>query len=74
MLFSDDSKPYSGVSYHILELKSLTKYRYYIVKHHLHLKNFIILSLELFFMGNISNCHLTKLMDLLFKSSRGKCG
>jgi transposase len=96
MLFTDDSKSYSPISYQIIELKSLTRHRHRMVsqrskfklsftrlitivfpelpKHvySIHQKSSKALLLKLPTAKDIANCHLTKLTNLLKKSSRGK--
>lgn len=49
MLFSDDTKPYSQVSYHLSELKSLTRHRYRLVGYRSKLKISINRLLEIIF-------------------------
>ena len=96
MLFTDDSKSYSPISYQIIELKSLTRHRHRMVSqrskfklsftrlvtivfpelpehvYSIHQKSSEALLLELPTAKDISNCHLTKLTNLLKKNSRGK--
>lgn len=96
MLFSDDSKPYSPVSYHFEELKSLTRHRHRLVGYRAKLKVSVNRLLDIIFPEfssavwsvhqsssyslllefpnpkSISSAHLTKLTNLLLKSSKGK--
>lgn len=96
MLFTDDSKSYSPISYQIIELKSLTRHRHRMVSqrskfkvsltrlitiifpelpehiYSIHQTSSKALLLELPTTKDISNCHLTKLTNLLKKNSRGK--
>lgn len=98
MLFTDDSKSYSPVSYQISELKSLTRHRYRMVGYRSRLKISITRLIDIVFPElsslvwsihqassyavllelpsptDISNCHLTKLTNLLSKASKGKYG
>lgn len=98
MLFTDDSKSYSPVSYQISELKSLTRHRYRMVGYRSRLKISITRLIDIVFPElptlvwsihqassyavlselpspvDISNCHLTKLTNLLAKASKGKYG
>jgi transposase len=98
MLFSDDTKSYSPVSYQIQELKSLTRHRYRLIGYRSKLKISINRLIEIIFPElpkhvwsihqyssyallselpnpkEISNCHLTKLTNLLYNSTRGKYG
>lgn len=96
MLFSDDTKSYSPVSYQIQELKSLTRHRYRLIGYRSRLKLSITRLIDIIFPElpkyvwsihqvsvyallselpspkEISNCHLTKLTNLLAKSTKGK--
>jgi len=98
MLFSDDTKSYSPVSYQIQELKSLTRHRYRLIGYRSKLKLSITRLIDIIFPElpkyvwsihqvsvyallselpnpkEISNCHLTKLTNLLVKSTKGKYG
>lgn len=98
MLFSDDTKSYSPVSYQIQELKSLTRHRYRLIGYRSKLKVSINRLIDIIFpelpnhvwsihqsssyallseLSNpteISNCHITKLTNLLQKASYGKYG
>lgn len=98
MLFTDDSKSYSPVSYQISELKSLTRHRFRMVGYRSRLKISITRLVDIIFPElpslvwsihqassyavllelpsptDISSCHLTKLTNLLSKSSKGKYG
>lgn len=98
MLFSDNSKPYSPKSYHINEIKSLSRHRFRLVGYRaklkisytrildiifpelssavwsIHQNSVISLLLELPNTEDISQCHLTKLINILSKSSKGKYG
>lgn len=96
MLFSDDTKSYSPVSYQIQELKSLTRHRYRLIGYRSRLKLSITRLIDIIFPElpkyvwsihqvsvyallselpspkEISNCHLTRLTNLLAKSTKGK--
>lgn len=96
MLITEDVKPYSPVSYHISELKSLTRHRFRLVQERsrfkisynrildivfpeLHSivwsitqKSMLLTLLELPNTKSISQCHLTRLVNLLEKSSHGR--
>ena len=96
MLFSDDTKSYSPVSYQMQELKSLTRHRYRLIGYRSRLKLSITRLIDIIFPElpkyvwsihqvsvyallselpspkEISNCHLTKLTNLLAKSTKGK--
>lgn len=96
MLFTDESKSYSPVSYQISELKSLTRHRYRMIGYRsklklsvtrlidivfpelpgcvwsIHQNSSYSLLLELPTPKNICNCHLTKLTNLINKTSHGK--
>ncbi|MCR3761939.1 IS110 family transposase [Clostridium felsineum] len=98
MLFSDDTKSYSPVSYQIQELKSLTRHRYRLIGYRSKLKLSITRLIDIIFPElpkyfwsihqkssysllselpspkNIANCHLTKLTNILSKSSNGRYG
>ncbi|MFL0198748.1 IS110 family transposase [Clostridium sp. WILCCON 0269] len=98
MLFSDDTKSYSPVSYQIQELKSLTRHRYRMIGYRSKLKLSITRLIDIIFPElpglvwfihqnssymmllecptpiEISRCHLTKLTNILQKSSKGKYG
>lgn len=98
MLFSDDTKSYSPVSYQIQELKSLTRHRYRLIGYRSRLKLSITRLIDIIFPElpkhvwsihqssayallselpspkEISNCHLTKLTNLLHKTTKGKYG
>ncbi len=98
MLFTDESKSYSPVSYQISELKSLSRQRYRLIGYRSRLKISIARLVDLIFPEYpdlvwsihqassyavllelpspvaISECHLTRLTNLLSKSSRGKYG
>lgn len=98
MLFSDDTKSYSPVSYQIQELKSLTRHRYRMIGYRSRLKISITRLIDIIFPElpkhlwsihqsssyclltelsspkDIANCHLTKLTNLLSKSSQGRYG
>lgn len=98
MLFSDESKSYSPVSYHIQELKSLTRHRYRMIGYRsklkisvtrlidiifpelpcmfwsIHQASSYALLLELPTPNDIHSCHLTKLTNIISKSSKGKYG
>lgn len=98
MLFTDDSKSYSPVSYQIQELKSLTRHRYRMVGYRSRLKLSVSRLIDIIFPELpssvwsihqnssyallleyptpevISKCHLTKLINLLANSSKGKYG
>ena len=96
MLFTDESKSYSPVSYQISELKSLTRHRYRMIGYRsklklsvtrlidivfpelpgcvwsIHQNSSYSLLLELPTPKDICNCHLTKLTNLINKTSHGK--
>lgn len=96
MLFTDESKSYSPVSYQIQELKSLTRHRYRMIGYRsklkisvnrlidivfpelpdfvwsIHQNSSYALLLELPTPTDISNCHLTRLTNILNKASKGK--
>lgn len=96
MLFSNNSRTYSPISYQINELKSLTRHRYRLIGYRAKLKisysriidiafpelpsivwsvnqnSVYKLFLELPSVKDISNCHLTKLSNILHKGSKGK--
>lgn len=96
MLISDKSKSYSPSSYHISELKSLSRHRFRLIgyqsklKHSLtrlvdivfpeihnavwsvNQKSVYALLLELPNTKAISECHLTKLTNILLNNSKGK--
>ena len=98
MLFSDDTKSYSPVSYQIQELKSLTRHHYRLVGYRSKLKVSVTRLLDIIFPElatyvwsihqpsvyallsefpnpkEISNCHLTKLTNLLYKATKGRYG
>lgn len=98
MLFSDESKSYSPVSYHIQELKSLTRHRYRMIGYRsklkisvtrlidiifpelpdlfwsIHQNSSYALLLELPTPNDIKSCHLTKLINIITKSSNGRYG
>lgn len=98
MLFSDDAKSYSPVSYQIQELKSLTRHRYRMIGYRSKLKISITRLIDIIFpelpkhvwsihqnssycllteLSNpkdIASCHLTKLTNILNKSSQGRYG
>jgi len=98
MLFSDDTKSYSPVSYQIQELKSLTRHRYRLIGYRSKLKLSITRLIDIIFPElpkhlwsihqsssysllselpspkDVANCHLTKLTNILSKSSKGKYG
>lgn len=98
MLFTDESKSYSPVSYQISELKSLTRHRYRMIGYRsklklsvtrlidivfpelpdifwsIHQNSSYSLLMELPTPKDISDCHLTKLTNLIHKASRGKYG
>ena len=96
MLRTECLKPYSQSSYHIRELKSLTRYRFSLVQDcaklkssfsrlcvilfpeleklvpSLHIASVYTLLSELPSAKSISECHLTRLTNLLFKASKGR--
>lgn len=98
MLFSDDTKSYSPVSYQIQELKSLTRHRYRLIGYQSKLKVSITRLIDIIFpelpglfwsihqttsyrllselpsSKDISECHLTKLTNILRNASKGKYG
>ncbi len=98
MLFSDESKSYSPVSYQIQELKSLTRHRFRLIGYRSKLKvsltrlidiifpelpslfwsihqvSSYALLLELPTPNDIKSCHLTKLNNIITKSSNGRYG
>lgn len=98
MLFSDESKSYSPVSYQIQELRSLTRHRFRLIGYRTKLKvsvtrlidiifpelpDFVwsihqassyALLLELPTPNDIKSCHLTKLTNIINKSSNGRYG
>lgn len=98
MLFTDDSKSYSPVSYQISELKSLTRHRFRMIGYRSRLKISITRLVDIIFPElpslvwsihqassyavllelpsptDISNCHLTKLTNILSKASKGRYG
>lgn len=98
MLFSDDAKSYSPVSYQIQELKSLTRHRYRMIGYRSKLKISITRLIDIIFPElpkhvwsihqnssyclltelsspkDIASCHLTKLTNILNKSSQGRYG
>lgn len=95
MLRTEDLKPYSQSSYHVRELKSLTRYRFSLVKNYarlkssfarlcvilfpeleklvpsLHINSVYALLSELPNARAISECHLTRLTNLLSGASKG---
>lgn len=98
MLRTESLKPYSQSSYHVRELKSLTRYRFSLVQDcarlktsyarlcvilfpeleklvpSLHMASVYALLSELPNAGAISQCHLTRLSNLLSSSSKGRYG
>jgi len=96
MLRTECLKPYSQPSYHIRELKSLTRYRFSLVQDcaklkssfsrlcvilfpeleklvpSLHIASVYALLSELPSARTISECHLTRLTNLLYKASKGR--
>lgn len=96
MLITEDLKPYTPISYHISELKSLTRHRFRLVRElskfkisyfrilditfpELHnvvwgisQKSMLFMLSELPNTKAISNCHLTRLANLLAKNSHGR--
>ncbi|MBR0600653.1 IS110 family transposase [Sinanaerobacter chloroacetimidivorans] len=98
MLRTESLKPYSQSSYHVRELKSLTRYRFSLVQDcarlktsyarlcvilfpeleklvsSLHMVSTYALLSELPNAGAISQCHLTRLSNLLSTSSKGRYG
>ncbi len=98
MLRTESLKPYSQSSYHVRELKSLTRYRFSLVQDcaklktsyarlcvilfpeleklfpSLHMVSVYTLLSELPNAGAISNCHLTRLSNLLSGASKGRYG
>ncbi len=98
MLFSDDSKSYTPISYQITELKSLVRHRFRLIALRsklkvsvsrlvtilfpelhsavwsIHQSSSYALLLEYPTAKAISECHLTKLTNLLHDNSRGKYG
>ena len=70
MLFSNESIPTSPPSYQIQELKSLTRHRFRLINQ----KSSHQLLLELPTPDAIAGCHLTRLTNLIHKSSHGKYG
>ena len=96
MLRTEDLKPYSQSSYHIHELKSLTRYRFSLVQDcarlkssfarlcvilfpeleklvsSMHMASVYALLAELPSARAISECHLTRLTNLLYESSKGR--
>ena len=98
MLRTESLKPYSQSSYHVRELKSLTRYRFSLVQDcarlktsysrlcvilfpeleklvpSLHMASVYALLSELPNAGAISECHLTRLANLLSSASKGRYG
>ena len=98
MLRTESLKPYSQSSYHVRELKSLTRYRFSLVQDcsrlktsyarlcvilfpeleklvpSLHMASVYALLSELPGAGAISECHLTRLANLLSSASNGRYG
>ena len=98
MLRTENLKPYSKVSYHIRELKSLTRYRFSLVQDRaklkisyarlcvilfpeleklvpsLHMASVYALFSEFPNARAISECHLTRLTNLLANASKGRYG
>ena len=98
MLRTESLEPYSHSSYHIRELKSLTRYRFTLVQDcarlktsfarlcvilfpeleklvpSLHMASVYALLCELPNARAISECHLTRLTNLLSKASKGRYG
>jgi len=98
MLRTESLKPYSEVSYHVRELKSLTRYRFALVQDcarlktsyarlcvilfpeleklvpSLHMASVYALLSELPSARAISECHLTRLANLLTTASKGRYG
>lgn len=98
MLRTENLKPYSQTSYHVRELKSLTRYRFSLVQDcarvkisytrlctilfpeleklvpSLHVPSLYALLSELPNTKAIAECHLTRLTNLLFSSSKGHYG
>lgn len=98
MLFSDESKSYSPSSYHIQELKSLTRHRFRMIGYRSKLKLSVTRLIDIIFPElpdfvwsihqtscynlllqlpsprDICNCHLTRLTNIISKSSKGKYG
>ncbi len=96
MLRTEDLKPYSQSSYHVRELKSLTRYRFSLVQDcarlkssfarlcvilfpeleklvpSLHIASVYALLAELPNARAISECHLTRLTNLLSEASKGR--
>lgn len=98
MLFSDDSKSYTPISYQITELKSLVRHRFRLISlrsklkvsvsrlitilfpelksvvSSIHQSSSYAMLLELPTANSISECHLTKLSNLLCDNSHGQYG
>lgn len=98
MLRTELLKPYSHLSYHVRELKSLTRYRFSLVQDcaklktsysrlcvilfpeleklvpTLHLVSVYTLLSEFPSIKAISDCHLTRLTNILLKASKGRYG
>jgi transposase len=98
MLRTESLKPYSQSSYHVRELKSLTRYRFSLVQDcarlktsysrlctilfpeleklvpSLHMSSVYALLSELPNARSISECHLTRLVNLLASASKGRYG
>lgn len=96
MLRTEDLKPYSQLSYHVREFKSLTRYRFSLVQDcarlkssfarlcvilfpeleklvpSLHMASVYALLAELPNARAISECHLTRLTNLLSEASKGR--
>jgi transposase len=96
MLRTEDLKPYSQSSYHLRELKSLTRYRFSLVQDcarhkssfarlcvilfpeleklvpSLHMASVYALLAELPNARAVSECHLTRLTNLLSEASKGR--
>ena len=96
MLITEDIKPYSPVSYHISELKTLTRHRFRMVQERSRLKisytriidivfpelhsvvwtitqkSMLLTLLELPNTVALSQCHLTRFVNLLEKNSHGR--
>jgi len=96
MLFSDDSKSYTPISYQITELKSLVRHRFRLISLRSKLKVSVSRLISILFpelssavwsihqtscyamlleyptSKDISECHLTKLTNLLHNNSNGK--
>lgn len=72
MLISDNLKPYIPVSYHISELKSLTRHRFRLVKENSKFKSSLALLYELPSAKEIAEYNLKHLTHLLYDNSNKK--